>query len=1084
MSLVLFPSFTYTWGMFASLFHLRARPLNWVLFLCAALGVSGVLSLAHSGSAFADYAWVNATTIQELRQTGQNNFETVRYYTYDPSQSIPPLGFSGGTLGPGRGAQFNTPPVDGYCRYHIILPVLAPTYNSASGMSSTLVTNERTSGACDKDDTYTDISIKYPFEKAQIHLYAVDKDTIKSIQPDKSATTFQRLPLTDANVTTINETPFEDTRAFTRLLSKADTIYFQTGDSAECPALLTKAAGSEAWGFVVGDLVDSAQKDPSSVMYRAILTAAGFDTANRYGNCKIGDNRVETKRAAESALGNLIFGTSNYWKDDFHPCSNGQWMSFRELHDDVVFCLGTHVVGTTADVPAITDPSILPTDIGYEEADNSTSCSIDGIGWILCPILNFMGSVSDASFTFLSKNFLTTSPQIVSTDSSNGTYIGWKMMRNIANVLFIIAFLFIVYSQMTGAGISNYGVKKMLPRLVVAAILVNSSFFLCQIAVDLSNILGFSIKRVFELMGQQSGGLPVSGGLSRTGGSFVGNTVSTVLAVGAGAAVIYLYLGALIPVLVAAVLGLVMILFILLARQALVVLLIVIAPVAFVAFLLPNTQKWFSTWRKTFTALLLVFPIIALVYGAADLASQILVSAFNPPVDNGVTVDSNVWGQIMAAAVATIPLFIVPVMLKKSLDGIGGIGATINRFGNSLSGRGGKSAGERFKNTAFSQGMEARRQAKRALRYQTLSNRLSGEGGADDGRYERSRRWLAQKTGRAAAGPGKAGERAQAGLQRAAATAVGKAFEEEVSAAMMLDGSRGMSNAAHLERLQTSTDAVQRAASIRAIQESGGMNDIRSLARISGDKDLQTKGIITGSDMREIKRAVAQRAGDKDPTLGGASMADIENGNYNPANSDVRYASSSELTARSLMNMHPAARAAMLQSVGSSTSPEGEKARAALRQIKSQIESTPDLRGDISQETLDSITAATGGAGGAGGAVYGAAPGAATVQPGATAQAAPASAGGAGAGSVSIDQSGGLQIPHDNTGGASASASGPAGAPAVDLRSRGATRAATAAEGSSGTVPFNVTSGGVASQNQAGQAASGGAGGPQRPGGV
>ena len=55
-------------------------------------------------------------------------------------------------------------------------------------------------------------------------------------------------------------------------------------------------------------------------------------------------------------------------------------------------------------------------------------------------------------------------------------------------------FLAIIISQLTGFGISNYGIKKMLPRLIIAAILVNLSIYICQIAVDLSNILGYGLR--------------------------------------------------------------------------------------------------------------------------------------------------------------------------------------------------------------------------------------------------------------------------------------------------------------------------------------------------------------------------------------------------------------------------------------------------------------------------------------------------------------------------------------------------------------------------------------------------------------
>ena len=66
------------------------------------------------------------------------------------------------------------------------------------------------------------------------------------------------------------------------------------------------------------------------------------------------------------------------------------------------------------------------------------------------------------------------------------------------NAVFAVIFLWVIFSQISNVGVSNYGIKKILPRLIIGALLVNLSFYLCQIAVDLSNILGFSLKEALE----------------------------------------------------------------------------------------------------------------------------------------------------------------------------------------------------------------------------------------------------------------------------------------------------------------------------------------------------------------------------------------------------------------------------------------------------------------------------------------------------------------------------------------------------------------------------------------------------------
>lgn len=147
-------------------------------------------------------------------------------------------------------------------------------------------------------------------------------------------------------------------------------------------------------------------------------------------------------------------------------------------------------------------------------------------------------------------------------------------MRNIANVFFVVGFLIIVFSQVTSIGISNYGIKKLLPKLVITAILVNLSYTLCALAVDVSNLLGGGMKDLFA--GFRFNAKPNQGIFS--GGSWLdvaGGLLAGTLAVGVG---LYVGLSALLPALIAAIVSIVTAFLVLTLRQALIILLIVISP--------------------------------------------------------------------------------------------------------------------------------------------------------------------------------------------------------------------------------------------------------------------------------------------------------------------------------------------------------------------------------------------------------------------------------------------------------------------------------------------------------------------------
>jgi hypothetical protein len=287
---------------------------------------------------------------------------------------------------------------------------------------------------------------------------------------------------------------------------------------------------------------------------------------------------------------------------------------------------------------------------------------------------------------------------------SNPTLDAWSAMRSIANVAFVIVFLIIIFSQITSVGITNYGIKKLLPRLIIAAILVNISYYICQIAVDISNILGYSLQSFLAGLAPNAANPGLGAGLGS--GHDWTSIAGGIIAVGAGVAIAWASLAVLIPALLAAIVALIMILFILTARQALIILLIVISPLAFVAFLLPNTSDWFKKWQKAFTAMLMLFPIVALVFGASTLASSILTNVFDTSSSN----DYPSLGKIVAAVILVVPLFVVPGLLKKSLDGVGSIGTKINGWGDKMGG----GLGNKYKGSAFNKYREGLATEKRA----------------------------------------------------------------------------------------------------------------------------------------------------------------------------------------------------------------------------------------------------------------------------------------------------------------------------------------------------------------------------------
>lgn len=309
----------------------------------------------------------------------------------------------------------------------------------------------------------------------------------------------------------------------------------------------------------------------------------------------------------------------------------------------------------------ITEGDLPPSEVGGtgKDGEETTSCAIEGVGWIVCPVAGFIGGLNDGLWAIL-HGFLEIQPRMFNPEGD--TYRIWSAVRNLGNIAFIIVFLVIVYSQLTGMGVSNYGVKKMLPRLIVAAVLVNVSFYVCAIFVDISNIVGNGVYTVLSDLQKGAStnteiGAPVTSwkdAIAWVLAGGVGAWAINGVAVSLGTYGLWGALALLVPAALAALFAFIMVVVLLLARQAFVIILTVIAPLAFVAYLLPNTTQWFDRWRKFFTTMLILFPTIALLFGGSELAAGVIRSA-NPR--DGLLV-------IGSLAIAALPLFALPALMK------------------------------------------------------------------------------------------------------------------------------------------------------------------------------------------------------------------------------------------------------------------------------------------------------------------------------------------------------------------------------------------------------------------------------------
>ena len=138
------------------------------------------------------------------------------------------------------------------------------------------------------------------------------------------------------------------------------------------------------------------------------------------------------------------------------------------------------------ETPTSQDPQEGTVNICSEESGS--------LSWLVCPATGFLAKITDGIYSII-EEYLTISPLTSATDSPFHQI--WAIFRDITNIVFVILLLIAIISQLTGIGLSNYSIKKLLPKIVLTAILINLSYIVCSLCVDLSNILGASLRGLF-----------------------------------------------------------------------------------------------------------------------------------------------------------------------------------------------------------------------------------------------------------------------------------------------------------------------------------------------------------------------------------------------------------------------------------------------------------------------------------------------------------------------------------------------------------------------------------------------------------
>lgn len=337
-------------------------------------------------------------------------------------------------------------------------------------------------------------------------------------------------------------------------------------------------------------------------------------------------------------------------------------------------CLDTANLKISVKDTASDDDSDIAPDNDLANDAKQSYCQENGgfLSWMLCPAIADGASASSGLLGYITQ--LTTVHTSIIEQFSNqdsSIYKAWSAFRNIANIGFVIMLLVVVFSQVTNIGISNYNIKKILPKLIITAILVNFSYLIMGVLIDLSQIAGNGIGVLIRSVAAGSMNADASAMASATISGIAGKVISAAGAVGTGA-ILVSGPALILPVVMFIVTSLISVFFgfiMLTIRQAAIIMVIVLAPLMMVLYALPNTSAITKKYISTVKALLMLYPMFIFATSAGALASSIIV---------GTSTDTLM--LIVGGLLNVLPYFAIPSMTSKSLAGLGAITGAFDKM--------------------------------------------------------------------------------------------------------------------------------------------------------------------------------------------------------------------------------------------------------------------------------------------------------------------------------------------------------------------------------------------------------------------
>ena len=307
----------------------------------------------------------------------------------------------------------------------------------------------------------------------------------------------------------------------------------------------------------------------------------------------------------------------------------------------------------------------------YEDPSGKITTSL-GNGWVYDALLRAFAWVCDFvlylfSFLVALGGFLLDLALYITSrfgfTKSEIVQAGWTTVRDLANMFFSVVLLVIAFA--TILRVETYGMKQVLWRLVVAALLINFSLVIAGVIIDASNVLTKFFLSTSPTRGNNA--------------SLIGNTISNTLlknmemakfwkpsedagesVTGAGKVggptftkvIVNTVLGIVVMIITGFVLFAAGILFYI--RMVVLWILLIFAPLAWLSMILPGTRSMvWDKWWHNFIKYVIFAPVYAFFLYLTMFISQKNIFTNNPAIESAVSNLDASWQSGVRGTIAT-----------------------------------------------------------------------------------------------------------------------------------------------------------------------------------------------------------------------------------------------------------------------------------------------------------------------------------------------------------------------------------------------------------------------------------------------